>query len=140
MRTEMAAMQASLQQQFQEQMAAMMALLQQQQQQQPSAADHTDPKAKPSSKASAPAFLAPELTTPEEPSAHTEQTQPTEPTTQPTQPEEDEIEYIELQGDEVRENLQGATVNEVCSLHGAPQVYDGSLWFFFWSPTHELQP
>ena len=45
---------------------------------------------------------------------------------------------MELNGDEVREDLQGATVDAVCSLHGAPQVYDGSLWFFFWSPTDEL--
>ena len=75
MRAEMAAMQASFQHQLQEQMAAMMALLQQQQQQQPSAAEQTAAKAKPFSKAPAPAFLDPELTTAEEPPAHTEQTQ-----------------------------------------------------------------
>ena len=74
----------------------------------------------------------------EEPPAHTEQTQPAEHPAQPTQPDEGEIEYVELNGDEVREDLQGATVDAVCSLHGAPQVYDGSLWFFFWSHTDEL--
>ena len=100
MRAEMAAMQASFQHQLQEQMAAMMALLQQQQQQ-PSAAEQTAPKAKPFSKAPAPAFLDPELTTAEEPPAHTEQTQPAEHPAQPTQPDEEELEYVELNGDEV---------------------------------------